>query len=217
MKPQLSFFGEDIVFDHSRYAYPSQLACITGTRTFEDHTSSYYGIVLEGGCTIERDGARFELIQNMYFGLPGGFQIQNAGKVVLFRRWGYRALPTFGGPTEIDGRLSYIDTSRASILIPPARMGDPVLNLLVFPPNVIQSPHQHPTTRLGCVISGSGKFVAETSAPLETGMVFALDPFKIHSFNSGSNGLAVVAYHPDSDVGPTDELHPMKSRTYLIR
>jgi hypothetical protein len=29
--------------------------------------------------------------------------------------------------------------------------------------------------------------------------------------------MDVIAFHPDSDWGPTDEKHPMLNRTYLVR
>lgn len=214
---QLEFFRNELTFDHSYQGYPCRLVCVEGHREFSDHTSSFYGLVLKGDCQIKTAATNLTLTEQMYFALPGDFSLTTSGQVVIFQRWGYRTLPTFAGPLEDDGRLSYIDTCRSSILVHPARLGDPVLNLLVFSPNIEQSPHHHPTTRLGAVVSGSGTFVGSAQKPIEKGMVFALKSFETHCFHSGPNGLMVVAFHPDSDVGPTDEQHPMKSRTYLLK
>lgn len=216
MSTQLCPFHNDLVFDHSRFPYPSRLICISGKRHLEDPTSQYYGFVSRGETEINWSGGQHLLKAGMYFSLPGDFFLEARGETVVFQRWGYRGLPTLGGPTELDGRLAYIDNSRATILIHPARVGDPVLNLLVFPPNIEQTSHVHPTSRLGVVLSGSGTYVSDERKPLEKGMVFALEPFKVHCFHSGAEGLSVIAFHPDSDVGPTDEVHPMKSRTYLV-
>jgi len=218
MTGQIENFRNELVIDHTQYGYPCRLVCVVGKRRLEDPTSSYYAFVLKGECDIHHAGQKLTLAANMYFALPGGCEVDARGELVVIQRFGYRTLPTFGGPTEPDGRLSYIDNARASILIHPARLGDPVLNLLVFPPSIDQTVHLHPTTRFGCVIDGRGTCVTSTAkVPLEKGMVFALEPFMMHSFQSGLKGLKVIAFHPDSDVGATDEQHPMKTRTYLVK
>jgi hypothetical protein len=50
---------------------------------------------------------------------------------------------------------------------------------------------------------------------LKPGVAFVIEPNLLHSFESGPDGLNVIAYHPDSEGGPTDESHPMLNRTYL--
>jgi len=37
----------------------------------------------------------------------------------------------------------------------------------------------------------------------------------LHSFFTFDESMDVLAWHPDSDFGPTDENHPMKNRTYI--
>jgi len=217
MGTQVELFASEMILDHSHFAYPCRLLCLTGKHRFEDHTSSFYGFVSEGTCEARFQGQTVTLGANMHFAIPGDLELDAQGKTVIFQRSGYRALPQFGGPVERNGRLSYIDNSHASVLIPPARLGDPVLNLLVFPPHIQQTAHIHPTSRLGVVIRGSGTFVGEQKLPLEPGKVFSLAPFDVHCFHSGKDGLAVIAFHPDSDTGPTDESHPMKNRTYLVK
>lgn len=215
---QLHPFEEGFSIDHAATPYPAMLTCV-GPRGYDcsDPASSYYGIVLTGECRFGRSavGGAPVLGPEMYFARAGSFELA-AEKTVLIRRWGYRTWPIYGGPVEADGRLSYIDNCRASVLVAPARLGDPVLNLLVFPPNTTQSSHVHPTGRLGVVVGGEGHVVTRAGKrPLRAGQVFGIAPFALHSFESGPDGLRVIAFHPDSDVGPTDETHPMKSRTLL--
>ncbi len=51
---------------------------------------------------------------------------------------------------------------------------------------------------------------------LRAGGVFMLEESELHSFATvpGVN-MEIVAYHPDSDWGPTDEDHPMLNRTFI--
>ena len=36
-----------------------------------------------------------------------------------------------------------------------------------------------------------------------------------HCFRTEDSGMCVIAYHPDSDFGPTDDEHPMINRTIV--
>lgn len=58
--------------------------------------------------------------------------------------------------------------------------------------------------------------------PLEPGSIFFLPPETWHGFwtfaasaDGGRSALTVVAFHPDSDFGATDDEHPMLNRTYF--
>lgn len=137
------------------------------------------------------------------------------------------------GRIETKGRLSYIDGCSDSMLVQPARLGDPVLNFLHFPKGIVQTQHTHPTIRMGVVARGSGRAWQRTdqshagwTVPLEQGTVFMLDEQELHSFrtdepdpfNTGNlvaETMDIVAYHPDSDWGPQDTNHPMLNRTYI--
>lgn len=163
------------------------------------------------------------------------------GRVVVIARHGVRGQFVLG-MLEDKGRLSYIDGCSDTLLVYPPRRGDPVLNHLYFPPGVVQTQHTHPSIRLGVVIDGSGDafgpmpyprrhlddytrdgvefFKAGSDLyvrhPLKTGTVFLLEEHEQHGFcTMQGQGMHVVAYHPDSDWGPTDECHPMLNRTYL--
>lgn len=212
-------FAPDRIVSALETMYPTQLRCY-GDGTFDGGavTQTAYGFVLKGEAQIS--GANFgtiSLTQGMYFSLPGEFSLRSKGQVVVIERFGYRGLIQFGGPIEKDGRLTYIDNCRTTILVSPARMGDPVFNYLVFPPGVEQTMHVHPSIRMGIVCGGEGDCVVPNGPriALREGMVFHLPENYQHCFYSGKNGLRIIAYHPDSNTGPTDEEHPMLKRTFL--
>ena len=120
------------------------------------------------------------------------------------------------GQTENKGRLSYIDGCSDSLLVYPPRLGDASLNFLLFPKNINQSYHTHPSIRIGCVISGTG--VSDTndkSIKLYEGMHFCLEEQELHRFRTKNNEMRIIAFHPDGDWGPTDENHVMINRTYV--
>ena len=128
---------------------------------------------------------------------------------------GHRGLFVVGGPVESAGRLRYINGCSDTVLVAPLVRGDPCLNFLHIPPGVVQSDHEHPSLRAGLVLHGDGVCVVEGTdrLPLSGGTVFVLEPGTVHRFESGSLPLDIVAWHPDSDFGPTDEDHPMLNRT----
>ncbi|MBL4846693.1 MAG: AraC family ligand binding domain-containing protein [Planctomycetes bacterium] len=107
------------------------------------------------------------------------------------------------------------------MLVPPARLGAPCFNALYFPAETRQTQHTHPSLRAGIVVSGEG--VCKTpngDHALVPGRIFFLPPETWHAFHTGDDGgqrsaLTVIAFHPDSDFGPTDDDHPMLNRTYF--
>jgi hypothetical protein len=46
-------------------------------------------------------------------------------------------------------------------------------------------------------------------------LVFVIPEESQHSFHTENKALRVIAYHPESDFGPTDETHPMVNKTIL--
>lgn len=150
---------------------------------------------------------------------------------VWFTHLKYEGLSQIGMQIEARGRLRYLDGCTDTCLIPPVRKGDPCLNLLHFPPNTRQTAHTHPSIRLGLVVRGYG--LCKTpfgNAPLEPGSLFAIYPETgmksladdghlyaagLHSFETDTREMLIVAYHPDSDFGATDEDHPMRNATYI--
>lgn len=144
----------------------------------------------------------------------------------------FRAQTLFGGRIEPQGRLKYIDGCTDSLLIPPVKLGNPCLNHLHFPPNIDQTPHTHPSHRIGIVAQGHGECITPFgNLPLTEGMIFIIKEYDggsyskgldgkmyengTHSFKTTTSSMDVIAFHPDSDFGPTDTEHPMINRTIV--
>lgn len=156
----------------------------------------------------------------------GHIRAEAGGRALIIQAMHYDGMRTFGGPVERFGRLKYIDGCTDSLLISPVRKGDPCLNHLHFPPGIRQTMHTHPSIRIGIVYRGEGMCITPwEKIPLTEGMVFIINPengqtykdFAVgsHCFNTDLRTMDIVAWHPDSDFGPTDEVHPMISRTIV--
>ncbi len=176
---------------------------------------THFGYVSEGEAFLQTASGNFTLKEKMFFAVPNDLQI-TGGKGVIMTRIGYKGVFSIGGAIENEGRLRYIDGCRDTLLIPPLLKGDPCLNALYFPKSIKQTPHTHPSVRVGIIAKGSGKCVTPNGIfALETGKSFIIAPEAIHSFNTYENEMVVIAYHPDSDFGATHEDHPMVNRTMI--
>jgi hypothetical protein len=156
----------------------------------------------------------------------GNLRADNGTKALIIQAKHYDGMRMFGGPVERIGRLKYIDGCTDSLLIPPVKLGDPCLNHLHFPPGINQTMHTHPSIRIGMVYRGEGECVTpwETISLFE-GMVFIIHEQNgeshkghavgSHCFRTEEKHMDVIAWHPDSDYGPTDEVHPMINRTIV--
>lgn len=180
--------------------------------------STAYGYVSEGSIILPNDK---EVCAGEWFSISTGRNreiIVTSGNTsgVVIQRIGFRGQHIIGGPLEQKGRLCYIDGCSDTMLIYPPRLGDPVLNHLHFPAGIKQTYHTHPSIRAGFVVKGNG--FADTNGgkiPLKEGMAFVLDEHEVHRFRTIDSSLDIIAYHPDSDWGPTDQNHPMLNRTYI--
>ncbi len=174
-----------------------------------------YGMVTSGCAVLQKpSGQRFELDQGMYFAANGGSVSGGQGLVIMAA--GYRSLWQVGGPLESAGRLRYIDGCSDTLLISPPRLGDPCLNHLHIPPHTDQTPHTHPSARLGVILNGSGECRTPDGVyPLQPGMGWYIPTGCLHSFFTRTEALDVIAWHPDSDFGPRDDDHPMINRTII--
>ncbi len=155
-----------------------------------------------------------------YFSLAGKARISNAGGLssgIVITRLGYFGFNQVGGPIEEEGRLRYIDGCTDSLLISPVKAGEACLNLLYFPASVDQTWHTHPSVRCGVVSAGSGECHTDSGVTaLSVGLGFIIGPNTPHKFRTGpGSSMSVIAYHPDSDFGPTDHDHPMINRTMV--
>jgi hypothetical protein len=218
MIAEFSALRSGTIFDQTLSMYPSRTVGHTGgEQTFKEEFTHTFGFVLSGEVMLNSPGTgEVTVREHGYFSIAGAFAMQGSGHVAMFQRIGFRGLTQIGGRVEKTGRLTYIDNCMTSILISPPRMGDPCLNLLSFPPGVEQTLHVHPTIRLGLVAGGSGKCISpgRPDVPLRPGETFVLGEAYPHCFHSHAEGLLIMAYHPETDVGPTDQKSPMLSRTY---
>lgn len=208
-----------------------------------DSPTTHLGFVRRGAVELTTTAGTFKLGAGMYFAVPDAVAIRplfaamldseplnqamdqkdrqasdrdgmNLGFVVSVS--GHRGFFHVGGPIEANGRLRYIDGCSDSLLIPPVLRGDPCLNLLHLPPRIRQSFHTHPSFRLGLVVQGSGSCLTkETRTALRPGQLFFIPADVVHCFHTDEESLVIVAFHPDSDFGPTHEDHPMINRTIL--
>lgn len=189
---------------------------------------THFGYVHEGAVWLRTaGGAVLPIGPGMAFSAPGALRLEigPGSKGLVVSREGWRGLPVVAGPLEDTGRLKYIDGCTDSLLIPPVRKGDPCLNLLHFPPGIDQTPHVHPSDRIGLILSGrglchmrekvNGEWVA-SEVDLVPGMVFCIHTNGRHKFSTPyGEPMRVLAYHPESDFGPTDEDHPMINKTLV--
>lgn len=196
-----------------------------------DAALSVYGYVAVGPATLSRwgDGGNFEctLVAGMYFACPGVCEVRGGAGVLALAPDGpegsHRALFTVGGPVVAgQGRLPYIDGCTDTLLLAPPRLGAPCLNHLHFPPSIKQTRHTHPSGRVGVIIAGEGVCVFDDQGygvqrvPLVPGTAFVIPADAPHAFETAEWAeLDIVAFHPDSDFGPTAADHPMVNRTVV--
>jgi len=176
----------------------------------------------QGAVTVRQSGAwPHVLTAGMYGSVPGKCEVRPVGqdlsKAMVISALGWLGMMVIGGPLEERGRLRYIDGCTDSLLVPPVRLGDPCLNGLWFPLLTQQTTHTHPSVRIGMVVRGRGRCVTdEDDYELRPGMRFLIHADGDHRFETPSDsGLTVVAWHPDSDCGPTDQGHPMVRMTMV--
>lgn len=180
-----------------------------------DDGGAHFGFIQNGPADLQCDAGVFPLATGMYFAVPGPLRVGRGTGIVITSANG---APFFqvGGPIENTGRLRYIDGCTDSLLIPPILYGDACLNLLHMPPGTRQTAHTHPSVRIGLIVRGAGW--CETPAgrvPLAPGLAFVIRAHALHCFHTDDSDLLVLAYHPDSDFGPTNADHPMINRTLL--
>ena len=190
---------------HFLYCMKTESTAGVATLEFQDRLGNYH---------------TYPMVAGMYAVVPGSAFIAG-GRGLIMSRQNWLGLFSIGGPAEQEGRLKYIDGCTDSLLISPIKMGDPCLNLLYFPPGIDQTRHTHPSDRIGMVMSGQGKCHyweddIEHIIRLTTNLIFCIHTDGIHKFSTPyGDHMRVLAYHPDSDYGPTDQFHPMINRTIV--
>lgn len=179
-----------------------------------------FGFVSKGTIKFSSLGVDWTICSNQWFSiaLHEELEINFSAKSKLFvsLTHDYFGLPAMGGPVEDIGRLSYIDGCTDTLLMSPPLLGDPCLNLLHFPRNITQTMHYHPSCRTGIVNKGSGICdIEDGQIQLAEDDIFIIPKNFKHNFKTTNKEiLNVISYHPDSDWGPTNEVHPMINRTW---
>jgi len=206
---------------------------------------SYFGYVYSGAVVINTDKRPLQaLVNGMYFSLSEPFEIQPydlSGSLIVievlntggvYPNTNFSSMYSVGGSIELIGRLKYIDGCTDSLLIAPVKKGDPCLNHLHFPKGIDQTQHTHPSHRIGIVARGRGECITPFgNMPLVEGTIFIIKawdgttyataengqtyPIGQHAFKTTDSTMDVIAFHPDSDFGATDEIHPMINRTIV--
>ena len=182
----------------------------------QQEQASFFGFVHQGTATLTTAQGCFTLKAGMYFCVPEAVHIEGDGHGLVVEQRNFVGFFQLGGPIEAAGRLRYIDGCTDSLLLSPPVLGDPCFNLLHIPPHTFQSQHTHPSFRVGMIVQGHGVCVTpEGELPLQPGLSFVIPTDQMHSFTTQEEALLIVAYHPDSDFGPTHENHPMINKTLL--
>ncbi len=178
--------------------------------------ATHFGFVQNEHANLSGPHKHFSLATGMYFTQPDAGLVYGTGHGLVVSQFGYRGFFHVGGPVESRGRLRYIDGCSDSLLISPIVQGEACLNFLHFPPHTAQTPHTHPSFRVGLIHRGRGVCrTTEATTPLFAGMAFVIPADGLHSFHTDESSLDVIAFHPDSDFGPTHDDHPMINRTII--
>tara|TARA_R100000655_G_scaffold53686_1_gene91652 strand:- start:832 stop:1653 length:822 start_codon:yes stop_codon:yes gene_type:complete len=237
-------FKTGLVYDNSDNQFSTKLySWDNEPLELNSNNSSFYIYVHKGPVRVysELHNENFWIYDKMYMCTSGNIIIEGGRGIVMEKLEYNNTLFTIGGPIEGKGKYKYIDGCSDSLLISPVKMGDPCLNALYFPKDINQTSHTHPSMRVGMVTYGSGWCITPwEEIPLYEGQIFLIhegyeDTYGTdkgpvgeevtynnitaikgaHSFRTEDSGMCVIAYHPDSDFGPTDDEHPMVNRTIV--
>lgn len=221
-------FKNGMLFDYSDNRFPSKLHAWTPEgQSLREENSTYYGFVYEDKAILKKcsdPNVCYPISKGMFFCVPEPVQIYG-GKGIIIERVGYKGMFYVGGSVEETGRLKYIDGCFDTMILGPLKWGDPCLNALYFPPNIDQTMHTHPSMRVGLVLSGQGMCITpKEEIPLFPGQIFIIhegmengdSEAGHHCFRTFEDqGMVVIAYHPETEFGPSDESHPMLDRTIV--
>lgn len=183
-----------------------------------DATSGTYYIILQNA-SYYSDHVHFEKV-NAAFTVNNHFTIKcGHGTAVVIEYPGLHLLESrYYVQDHLDmGNLSYMDGGTNTTAVNPGRLGDPVVNYVHFPAGMQQTLHTHPSHRVGMVLKGRGLIELDDSEfPLEPGDVFFMQRNVLHNFTCPHNeDVVLFVFAPDSGTGPTDEVNPLKIRTYV--
>lgn len=206
-----------LVYDLSENAFPANLyTWQQQPLALEQKNATFFGFIHTGKATLSCAQGKFEIAAGMFFCVPEQLGLSGTGQGFVIEQQAFKGWFQLGGPIEQTGRLRYIDGCTDSLLLAPPVLGNPCFNLLNIPAQTFQSQHTHPSFRIGMIVKGTGTCISpEGTFPLAPGRLFVIPENALHSFKTTTEELLIVAYHPDSDFGPTHENHPMINRTIL--
>jgi hypothetical protein len=211
-----------LLLDLSADTHPTRVYGIHSGVLELPEDATHFGVLTEGSLSLVDSHGTFALnAAGMFFVAAGRCRLSAVegmgGRGLVISYLNYTGLRQVGGPVEAAGRLRYIDGCTDTLLVCPPRLGEPCLNHLHIPPRTAQSAHTHPSERIGVILRGRGECRTGDGKvfPLSPGMGWRIPTGCLHSFFTHDDSLDVIAWHPDSDFGPTDENHPMVNRTIL--
>ena len=187
------------------------------SRAFDSTRGTYY--VMLQNASYYSDNVKLEdvnsaLTVNNHFTIKCG-----AGTAVVIEYMGLRLLESrYYVQDKLEmGNLSYMDGGTNTTAVNPGRLGDPVINYVHFPAGMKQTLHTHPSHRVGMVLKGRGLIELDNSEfSLKQGDVFFMQRNVLHNFMCPhGEDVVLFVFAPDSGTGPTDEVNPLKIRTYV--
>ena len=187
------------------------------SRAFDASVGTYY--VLLQNASYYADNIKFEDV-NAAFAINNHFTVKcGAGSAAVIEYPGLHLLESRYYVQDVleQGNLSYIDGGTNTTAVNPGRLGDPVVNYVHFPAGMTQTLHTHPSHRIGMILQGQGLVELDNSEfPLKSGDVFFMQRNVLHNFMCPYNqDVVLFVFAPDSGTGPTDEVNPLKIRTYI--
>ncbi len=174
------------------------------------------GFIQKGKVHLTETDFECSLKEGMFFSTPAGtkLEISENSNLVVIGNNEMNYLRFIGGPIESEGRLKYIDGCSDSIIVYPPKLGYPCLNHLHFPKGTNQTMHYHPSFRFGLVFDGKGYCECNGELiALLPGDCFFIPENVMHKFKTEEEHLNIIAFHPETDWGPTDQNHPMINKT----
>lgn len=184
-----------------------------------DCTSGTYYIMLRNASFIS-DQAQFETV-NAAFAVNQSFTIKcgsNSSAVVIEYQGLHLLESRYFVQDQLDmGNLSYMDGGTNTTAVNPGRLGDPVINYVHFPNGMYQTLHTHPSHRVGLVLKGNGEIELDNEEffAINEGDVFFMQRNVLHNFICRHEDVVLFVFAPDSGTGPTDDVNPLKIRTYV--
>ena len=188
------------------------------SRAFDATAGTYY-IMLQTA-SYYSDTANFESV-NGAFCVNSHFTVKaGAGTAAVVEYPGLHLLESryYIQDQLGQGNLSYIDGGTNTTAVNPGRLGDPVINYVHFPAGMRQTLHTHPSHRVGMILQGHGQIELDNQQLFDVrkGEVFFMQRNVLHNFICPfDQDVILFVFAPDSGTGPTDEVNPLKIRTYI--